>query len=198
MFPIKYNLYMRKVLIICLTFMVPACFAISERDIHHAQLLVSNNIIVDRTDAPELYRFDDTITRAELVGVALMMHGIDIPEDYRCREYYDDVHKKTASWICRAVELAAKEKLISRVNDLFRPQAQITRAEAYAILLESSDLDYRNNPDLEYQALDHDIVDWQKKLYARLIDAQIPIPRIQLPEIQASDTTEQEILFPVQ
>lgn len=145
-----------------------------------------------------MYRFPDTITRAELIGVSLLMNEVDIPEEYRCRGYYDDVDKNITPWICRAVELAADERLITKQNDLFRPQAPITRAEAYAILLDASDLDYESDPDFPFQTKDSDIVDWQKKLYARLIDLKIPIPDVDLPEITESGGNEQDILFPVQ
>lgn len=40
-------------------------------------------------------------------------------------------------WVCRAVEIAADNDLVSRGNKKFRPQDKITRAEALAILLKA-------------------------------------------------------------
>ncbi len=39
------------------------------------------------------------------------------------------------NWICRAIEIAADEGIISRANTKARPQDRITRAEALAILV---------------------------------------------------------------
>lgn len=41
-------------------------------------------------------------------------------------------------WICRAVEMAADNGLVSRGNTKFRPQDKITRAESLAILINAS------------------------------------------------------------
>lgn len=46
-------------------------WAYTNTDIIYAQALAKNGIIVDHADDPALYRFDDSISRAELVGIAL-------------------------------------------------------------------------------------------------------------------------------
>lgn len=83
------------------------------------------------------YRLDENITRAEVVGIALKLkfYGTKLPESYACKGYYSDVTDN--DWICRAVELAADNGLVSRENKKFRPQDKITRAEALAIILQA-------------------------------------------------------------
>ena len=39
------------------------------------------------------------------------------------------------NWVCRAIELAADDGILSRANAKARPQENITRAEALAILM---------------------------------------------------------------
>ncbi len=50
--------------------------------------------------------------------------------------YFTDVrYNSTNNWICRAAELAADNWLVTRENAKFRPQDNITKAEALAILV---------------------------------------------------------------
>lgn len=112
-------------------------FAYTQTGVDHANFLAEKGIVTKQSD-PKNYRLDDYITRAELVGISLKLKGIPLPENYQCKKYFSDV---TANdWICRAVEMAADEGLISRNNTKFNPQRNITRAESLAIMLKASGL----------------------------------------------------------
>lgn len=112
-------------------------FAYTQTAVDNANFLAGKGIVTKQTD-PKNYRLDDYITRAELVGISLKLKGTTLPGNYQCKKYFSDV---TANdWICRAVEIAADEGLISRANKLFNPQKNITRSESLAIILKASGL----------------------------------------------------------
>ena len=50
-------------------------------DIHTADYLAERELIVDQSVNPVLYRLDNTITRAEVVGTALKLQGVDLPDE---------------------------------------------------------------------------------------------------------------------
>ncbi len=58
-----------------------------------------------------------------------------LPENYICKKYFTDATQN--DWVCRALELAADNGIISRANTHARPTDRITRAEALAILLKT-------------------------------------------------------------
>jgi hypothetical protein len=88
------------------------------------------------------YRLSDTATRQEVAGTALKAFlgtGATLPESYTCKNYFSDVSStKPASWSCRAVELAADNNIVTKANATFRPTANITRAEALAMVLKGA------------------------------------------------------------
>ena len=74
--------------------------------------------------------------RQELIGIALQMSGVTMPDKFRCHGYYSDAAQN--DWVCRAAELAADSGLITRNNETFRPMNSVTRAEALSILMEAT------------------------------------------------------------
>jgi len=106
-----------------------------------------------------------------------LLQEADIPEDYRCRNYFDDVSTAVSKWICRAVELAADEGLITKLNDIFRPQEDITRAEAFSILHEAAGKKVTEDEQI-YTLYDHDAVKWQSFLFNKLVHAGYEIPGV--------------------
>lgn len=128
---------MKKLLLASLLFTSAVTFAYTQTDVGNATYLAGKNIITKQIYETK-YRLDDSITRAEVVGIALKMRGEALPESYICKNYFSDVKFVPFSndqWICRAVELAADAGFVSRGNLKFRPQDKITRAEALAILV---------------------------------------------------------------
>ncbi len=112
-------------------------FAYSQTDVENANFLAEKGIIKKQNTGDE-YRLDDRITRSELVGIALKLRWTNLPDNYQCRRYFYDVTGN--DWICRAVEIAADQELISRTNNFFRPHYHISRAESLAIILKASGL----------------------------------------------------------
>ncbi len=111
-----------------------AC-AYTSTDISNASYLADAGLIVQQSSEAE-YRLNNRITRAEAIGTALKLKWISLPENYQCRKYFSDVTKN--DWICRAIELAADNGIISRANIKARPQDSITRAESLAIMIQAS------------------------------------------------------------
>lgn len=70
-----------------------------------------------------MYRLNDFIIRQEVLGMALKLKGITLPDSYFCRNYYQD----TAEWwVCRAAELSADNDIVTRANLHFRPHDSLT------------------------------------------------------------------------
>lgn len=122
---------MKKFLISSLVVTSVLAFAYTQIDVDNATYLASKGIITTQSTTAG-YRLDDTITRAEVAGIALKLRGTTLPEGYTCKRYFGDTIRN--DWICRAVELAADAGFVSRTNTRFRPQDKITKAEALIIL----------------------------------------------------------------
>lgn len=128
---------MKKLLLSSLIVTSIFAFAYTQKALDNATFLAEKGIVTKQSD-PKNYRLDDYITRAELVGISLKLKWTVLPENYQCKKYFSDV---TANdWICRAVEIAADDGLISRTNKTFNPQKNITRSESLAIILKASGL----------------------------------------------------------
>lgn len=67
--------------------------------------------------------------------MALKIKGVMLPDNYTCKKYFTDAVQN--DWVCRAVELAADNGIISRANTRARPMDKVTRSEALAILLKT-------------------------------------------------------------
>lgn len=128
---------MKKLLLSSLVITSIVAFGYTQVDVDNANYLASKNIITQQSTAAG-YRLDDSITRAEVAGIALKLRGTTLPEWYVCKKYFSDTLKN--DWICRATELAADAGLVSRANATFRPQDKITRAEALAIIIKAGGL----------------------------------------------------------
>lgn len=151
-----------------------AVFAYTQTDLDSA-IYLSNNSIITKQSTASGYRLDDKITRAEVMGTALKMKWIPLPEGYICKKQFSDA---TANdWICRAAELAAEHGLISSTNTKARPSDSITRAEAFAILFKTKTLPATSIPG-EPSFGDQGIVDWQKSLFKNIVSAHVSIPGV--------------------
>lgn len=128
---------MKKVLFLFSLFSVLPLFAQSD-GLADAQALAERGIIVNQStmapqysgvtissDAQEasMYRLNDSIIRQEVLGMALKLRGVILPDSYSCRNYYQD----TAEWwVCRAAELSADNDIVTRANLHFRPHDSLT------------------------------------------------------------------------
>lgn len=118
-------------------------YVINEQFLESANFLAEKGYIVNNSEALQKYRLDNTITRSELIGIALKIGGIELPDSYQCKNYYSDVaYNSQNNWICRAIEIAADNKIITRNNIYFRPGDNITNSEALAILMRVKNIKY--------------------------------------------------------
>lgn len=76
--------------------------------------------------------------------MALKVKGITLPENYTCKKYFADATKN--DWVCRAVELAADNGIITRSNKYANPGKSITRAEALAMVMSAGGLNPEDLP----------------------------------------------------
>lgn len=111
--------------------------------LNYAEYLADKHVIV-RQRPIENYALSDRVLRQEVVGIALRLTAgnfrnietITLPEPYTCANIFLDVSQtKPNSWACRSVEIAAKYGIITKNNHHFRPEDDITRAEAIAMVL---------------------------------------------------------------
>lgn len=109
-------------------------FAFSSSDTANADYLSTQGIIRQQT-MDMRYRLDDKILRQEVIGTALKMKWIVLPENYTCKKYFTDAQNN--DWVCRALEIAADNGIITRENAEARPADFVTKSEALAILLKS-------------------------------------------------------------
>jgi hypothetical protein len=134
---------MKKILIFAWRLLAVASVLLSAgvfglEDTTHANALAKLGYITDWSNAPSKYRLEEQMLRQELIGIALQMSGVTMPDKFRCRGYYTDAAQN--DWVCRAAELSADAGLITRNNETFRPMSFITRAEALSILMSATDI----------------------------------------------------------
>lgn len=161
-------------------------------DLQNADALAKKRIIVNQTNNPELYRLDATITRAETIAIALLLNGIELPENHTCKDFFTDVTKVSVdNWICRAVEVAAANGVISTENQYFRPNETVSRAEAFAILYDASNF----QPEeilTNFYYTESGIVDWQKNIFQSIYNSDLEIPNSTIGE------EAEGLIFPVE
>ena len=98
--------------------------------------------IVNQQSSEEGYRLNSDVLRQEVVGMAAKVGKFNLPEGYTCRSIFSDVTSaKPNTWACRAIEIAADNGVVSKLNKTFRPESNITRAEALAILLKAAGIE---------------------------------------------------------
>ncbi len=94
---------------------------IPKNDIDAISFLVDKSIVA-RKNSTEEYRLQDKILRQEVIGMALKIRWIKLPEYYFCKNYFLDVkYNSENNWVCRAMEMAADNGIISRNNTKARP-----------------------------------------------------------------------------
>jgi len=130
----KYSLtfFMKKLSIFCAVCFVLSALGYTTEDISNANYLADQKIVTKQTTGTG-YRLDDKILRQEVIGMALKVKGITLPENYTCKKYFADATKN--DWVCRAVELAADNGIISRSNKYANPGKSITKSEALAMVM---------------------------------------------------------------
>ncbi len=118
-------------------------FAYSAEDTSNANYLADQGIVTKQSTTSK-YRLDDKILRQEVIGMALKVKGITLPENYTCKKYFTDATKN--DWVCRAVEMAADNGIITRSNKNANPGKYVTRAEALAMMMKAGGLNPEDLP----------------------------------------------------
>ncbi len=142
-----------------------ASFAYTKEDVTIAGYLAEKDIIPQQSTIG-WYRLDESITRAEVIGIALKIRWIAIPAKYTCKNYFSDVSDDANNpWICPAVEIAADNKIISKNNKTFRPLASITRIEALGIIMRAVGVWLKPEVSINEKNISNDgTAAWQKDL----------------------------------
>ncbi len=125
-------------------------FAYSTWDVGTADYLAERGVIKDFRHNVSGYRLDATISRQEVVGIAMKMASQSQPQEYVCQNHFTDVRfppNHTDAWVCASVEWASGRGIVSRENTRFRPKDSITKAEALAILMQAYGINITKNVD---------------------------------------------------
>jgi len=104
--------------------------------------VVCEGFITPQTSESE-YRFQDVAPRKEVVGIAVKMKKVEgknvtivTPDNYQ--NLYTDIGQvNEASWIQPIAETALKYGITSSARTIFEPDRNVTRAEAYAMVMSS-------------------------------------------------------------
>lgn len=130
---------MKKLFLLSSLFFIISSFGYTSEDVSNANYLAEQGIITKDLNAPQYnYRLDDKIIRQEVIGMALKIKWVTLPENYTCKKYFADVTKN--DWVCRAIELAADNGIITRSNRYANPIKDVTRAEALAMLMKAGNM----------------------------------------------------------
>jgi hypothetical protein len=141
----RYSKTMKKAVLFLTGINTPCGFGASALNLlNYAEYLADKHVIV-RQRPIENYALSDRVLRQEVVGIALRLtagnfrnvDAIALPDPYTCENVPSQMSDKIDpnSWACRSVEIAAKNGIITKNNKHFRPEDDITRAEAIAMIL---------------------------------------------------------------
>lgn len=143
-------------------------------DVWYASLLSQSHIIV-KQENPDKYRLDDKIIRQEVIGMALKMANIPLPDNYKCKWYFSDV--PTNDWVCRSVEIAADNGIITRKNKITRPKDFITPEEATAMFMNVKKITYPKNVKVSWDIESYkNMTQWMIDLHEWVAPLGITIP----------------------
>ncbi len=107
----------------------------AETMIEAANSLAAQWIINDHSGDTEAYNLGANVLRQEIAAVARWIAWLD--KKSTCEGIFDDVSATNPnSWVCYSVEPLVDNNLISQ-NTLFRPEDNITKAEALWMLIKA-------------------------------------------------------------
>lgn len=114
--------------------------AYSTEELEAANSLAERWIINDHTSDPENYNLDSNVLRQEIAAVARWVAWLE--KKATCDNIFSDVSATIPNtWICYNVEPLVDNDLIAS-NDTFRPEDNITKSEAIAMLIKAIWFDY--------------------------------------------------------
>jgi len=110
-------------------------------DINIANYLATQWIIVNHSDNTKLYNLDNNVLRQEIASISLKLWWIE--KKNKCDNLFSDISSiKPNDWVCLNIEPLLERWLISN-NKKFRPEENITKAEALWMLIKVKWLDYK-------------------------------------------------------
>lgn len=103
-----------------------------------ANSLAARGIIVDKSSNIAEYRLGDTITRREMIKVAMQLStcGDTVEVANVCEGKFADL--KSSDWGCKYAEAALADGIVS-ANTYFRPNDNVSKAEALKMIMQSTD-----------------------------------------------------------
>jgi len=114
---------------------------LSVDDINIANYLAVQWIIVNHSSSPLLYNLGRNVLRQEIASISLKLWWIE--KKNKCDNLFSDISSiKPNDWVCLNIEPLLERWLISN-NKKFRPEENITKAEALWMLIKVKWLDYK-------------------------------------------------------
>lgn len=135
------NLFKRATATVALVTLVSGIFstgayASSSTEIDAANALAAAGYIVDHSDDTAAYNLNQNVLRQEIAAVARAVAGLD--KKTTCDGSFKDVSATTPNtWACFSVEALLDAGLIA-ANENFRPEANITKAEAVGMMVKAA------------------------------------------------------------
>lgn len=110
--------------------------AYSTNELTAANFLAKKGYIVDQTTNPANYQLDRQVLRQEIAALARARANVE--KTTTCMNVFRDVSATTPNtWACYTVEALANAGLIAK-NPNFRPEANITKAEAVGMIVKAA------------------------------------------------------------
>jgi hypothetical protein len=135
------NLFKRATATVALVTLVSGIFstgayASSSTEIEAANALAAKGYIVDHSSDTAAYNLNQNVLRQEIAAVARGVANLD--KKTTCDNKFSDVSAtKPNTWACFTVEALLDAGLVA-ANPTFRPEAQITKAEAVGMMVKAA------------------------------------------------------------
>ena len=144
------------------TFASYSAISYSTTELEAANSLAEKWIINDHSGDTINYNLDDNVLRQEIAAVSRWVAWLD--KKSQCDEIFDDLTAIDPNkWACINVEPLVDNDLITK-NDTFRPEENITKAEAIGMLIKSIWFDYSydsdNSDSWQVQIVDYAVEKW--------------------------------------
>lgn len=128
--------------------------AYSQSELQAAEKLANAGMNVVKRTNPADYQLDRQVLRQEIAAVSLALAGLS--KSTTCNNMFTDVSATNPNdWACKVVEPLANNGYVTTANSKFRPEDNITKAEAVGMIIKAA---YKN----EY-TYDSSKGDWQKQ-----------------------------------
>jgi hypothetical protein len=116
--------------------------SITAKNASSANFLAEKNIIENQSGNIEMYNLDGDINRREMLKV--MMNASQESVSETCTGVFSDLHSD--DWGCKYAEAAVRAGFIAE-NDMFRPNDNVTQAEALKMVMQARGIQRDENSD---------------------------------------------------